>query len=85
MIREEARMADNIPGCQPPVLEKHILQLINGIPFKSQMRIPPVAHFRIFAQVIIAYVHSSGESGQSVHHQNLPVIAVVEAAVRQCS
>lgn len=78
-------MAHSVTGCQSPVFEKHILQMIHCIPFNTKMRISPIAHLGVFSQIIITYIHSPGEARQPVNHEYLAVIAVIEAAVQQRS
>ena len=47
-----------------------------------QMGIPPVAEFRIQAQIFPANVEAAHESGSSVYHYDFPMISVVNTQLQ---
>ncbi|MNN83686.1 hypothetical protein D3C81_2007630 [compost metagenome] len=76
-------MAQPVSGRQLPVLQECNLQIIYGVSLQTQMGIAPIAHFGIFAQIIIPDIHPSRKSYQTVDNHNFTVIPVIEPAVQE--
>ena len=64
-----------------PVEEKTHLELVGSVTLDLQMGVPPVTHFFLKAQILVADVKPSDETGFAVNNDNFAVVAVVQAEV----
>lgn len=83
MLRKIGGMIQLLPGREPPVPHEHQLQIIDRVPFNPNMRVPPEAQLRVFAEIFVPDVDASDEPDLPVDDDNLPMVPEVDALVEE--